>query len=160
MAPPETISQDLLSWADPQLKQRLLADPFVVLREQGINVPNNLPLKIVHEVVRIVFLLWVEGKIVPRDRFHIDPNDEGLLFGRGLWESTQTVGGVPWLWDLHLDRLRRTAALLEIDVPLERLPDSKQVSDYVRSLCGTDVLIRLNVTAGRPGKPGLKQKGI
>jgi branched-subunit amino acid aminotransferase/4-amino-4-deoxychorismate lyase len=47
-----------------------------------------------------------------------------------------------------------TARLLEIDVRPERLPDSKQVGDFVCSLTSMDVLVRLNVTAGRRGKPG------
>jgi hypothetical protein len=62
---------------------------------------------------------------------------------------------VPWLWSLHLDRLKHTAALLDIAVAPERLPDTKQVSDFVRALTGQDVVVRLNVTAGRPGKAGL-----
>src|SRR5262249_31043955 len=71
-------------------------------------------------VARIMSLLWQDGQIVRREKFHVDPADEGLLFGRGLWESTRTLREVPWLWPLHLERLRRTAELLEIDVAPER----------------------------------------
>jgi branched-subunit amino acid aminotransferase/4-amino-4-deoxychorismate lyase len=126
----------------------------LVLKEHGIALPADCPPRIVAEVVRIVSLLWLNGKVVPRDRFFIDPSDEGLLFARGLWECTRIYGGVPWLWPLHIERLLRTAALLEIDVGPERLPDSKQVADFVRGLTSMDVLVRLNVTAGKRGKPG------
>ncbi len=146
---------DELWWAGPQLRQRLLSDPAAVLKERGVNVPVELPLAVVHEFVRVAFLLWVDGEVVPLDRFFIDPADEGLLFGRGAWESTRTVGGVPWLWPLHLDRLRRTAEVLCIDLAPERLPDAGRVGEYVRGLTSQDVVVRLNVTAGRPGKPGL-----
>jgi len=37
----------------------------------------------------------------------------------------------------------------------DRLPDTEQVGAYVRSLTSQDVIIRLNVTAGRPGATGL-----
>jgi branched-chain amino acid aminotransferase len=155
MTPQQPAGPDDLWWANPQLKQQLLSDPAAVLKDRGINVPADLPLPIVHELVRVVSLLWVDGRIVPLDQFYIDPSDEGLLFGRGAWESTRTLGGVPWLWPLHLDRLKRTIELLCLEVTPERLPDGNQVSEYVRALTAHDVVIRLNVTAGRPGKTGM-----
>ncbi|HEY2784773.1 MAG TPA: aminotransferase class IV [Fimbriiglobus sp.] len=142
-------------WADPNLKQRLTADPLAVLKDRGVNLPAGLPAELVREVVQITSLLWVNGRVIPREQFFIDPYDDGLLFGRGVWESTRTVGGMPWLWPLHLDRLVKSAPLLDIAVAPERLPDAKQVYEFVRSLTGQDVIVRLNVTAGRPGKPGL-----
>lgn len=132
-----------------------MRDAAAVLKEHGLNLPADCPPRVLEEVVRIVSLLWLDGQIVPREKFWIDPADEGLLFGRGLWECTRTFGGVPWLWPLHLDRLRRTATLLEIEVAPERLPDSKQVTAFVRALTAMEVIVRLNVTAGRPGKPGI-----
>jgi len=151
----ETLVVDEFWWADEKLKERLRRDPAGVLKERGTNVPAGVALSIIHEVIRIVSLLWLDGKIVPLEKFYIDPSDEGLLFGRGVWESTRTIGSIPWLWPLHIDRLRRTAALLNIDVAPERLPDSQQVTDYVRSLSTQDVVVRLNATAGRPGKTGI-----
>jgi branched-subunit amino acid aminotransferase/4-amino-4-deoxychorismate lyase len=155
MNPQRPVRSDEFAWASPQLKQRLLSDPAAVLKDRGIEVPADLPLPVVHEFVRVAYLLWVEGKVVPLDQFSIDPGDEGLLFGRGVWESTRTIGGVPWLWPLHIGRLRRSAELLCIGVAPERLPDARQVSEYVHGLTAQDVVVRLNVTAGRPGRTGL-----
>jgi branched-subunit amino acid aminotransferase/4-amino-4-deoxychorismate lyase len=149
-------SADEFWWADPPLKERLLRDPVALLRERGLNPPPDLPRPVVHALVRIAWLLWVGGRLVPVDRFRIDPSDEGLLFGRGVWESTRTIGGVPWLWPEHLERLQRTAALLDIDLSPHHLPDERQVTEYVRALTASqDVVLRLNVTAGPPGRTGL-----
>lgn len=146
---------DELAWANPQLKEQILRDPLAVLKDRGINVPEQLPPNIVQEFIRVAWLLWVDGRVVPLDKFFIDPSDAGLLFGRGVWESTKTVNGVPWLWAMHVDRMKKTAAILGIDLAPERLPDEKAVRDYVRSLTSQDVTVRLNATAGRPGKPGI-----
>lgn len=146
---------DDFPWATPAMKERLAADPLAVLKDRGLNVPPDVPTPVVHEFVRILHLLWVDGRTVPVDRFHIDPSDAGLLFGRGVWESTKTIGGIPWLWPLHLDRMRQTAALLGIVLEPARLPDDKAVHAFVRSLTTQDVVIRLNATAGPPGQPGL-----
>jgi len=155
MVPHDADEPDPFPWADPALKARLRAGPLAVVRDYGLNLPDDLPPAVLADVVRIVSLLWVDGKIVPREQFHIDPADEGLLFGRGVWESTRTVGGVPWLWPLHVERLLRTAALLDIDLSRERIPDERRVADFVGQLAGTDVVVRVNATAGRPGKRGV-----
>jgi branched-subunit amino acid aminotransferase/4-amino-4-deoxychorismate lyase len=146
---------DDLDWANPELRDRIRRDPVAVLKDRGINVPEQLPPNILQEFIRVAWLLWVDGAIVPLDRFHIDPLDAGLLFGHGVWESTKTVNGAPWLWPFHLDRIRKSAQILGIALAPERLPDETTVRDYVRSLTGQDVIVRLNVTAGRPGQPGL-----
>jgi len=99
-------------------------DPLAALKARGIDLPSDLPAGVAHEVLRLVTLLWLDGKIVPRSDFRIDPFDEGLLFGKGIWESTRTFDGVPWLWDAHLDRLKHTATELGIAVPPERLPST------------------------------------
>ena len=143
------------SWASPALQARLATDPAGVLADRGLTVPPDFPPGVLHEYIRVAHLLWVEGQLTPIDQFHIDPADEGLLFGRGVWESTRTVNGDPWLWPLHTDRLRQSAAALGIDLAPERVPSANQVADYVRQLTTQDVVIRLNASAGPPGRPGL-----
>jgi branched-subunit amino acid aminotransferase/4-amino-4-deoxychorismate lyase len=155
MSTPTTEIADDFSWAGPELRERLRRDPAEVLQDRGINVPPEIPAGVVVEFARIACLLWVDGRLTSVDRFSIDPADEGLLFGRGAWESTRTVGGVPWLWPLHLDRIRQTAKLLNLNVTPERFPTQEQVAEYVRGLSTQDVVVRLNATAGRPGKPGI-----
>lgn len=146
---------DELAWANPELKEQIRRDPLAVLKDRGINVPEQIPPNIIQEFIRVAWLLWVDGQVIPLDRFYIDPLDAGLLFGRGVWESTKTINGVPWLWAMHLDRMLKSAALLGIDLSLDRLPDEKTVRDFVRSLTSQDVVIRLNATAGRPGRRGI-----
>lgn len=130
-------------------------DPFAALKARGVDLPRDLPAGIAHEILRMVSLLWLDGKIVPRSEFRIDPFDEGLLFGKGIWESTRTFDGVPWLWDAHLDRLKHTATELGIAVSPERLPTTAQVTEFVKALTNMDAIVRLNVTAGVPGMPGI-----
>ena len=121
----------------------------------GLDLPAYLPRHVVLEVARLVFQVWVDGRVLPRRAFQLDPWDEGVLFGRGVWESTRTVDGVPWLWTLHVERLLRTAALLGIDLDPARIPAEEQVRDFVRAMTTMDVVVRLNVTAGRVGRPGV-----
>ena len=155
MTQDEPIALDDLWWAEPVLKDRLRSDPLGALKEQGINLPADVPVGLAHEVLRLVSLIWLNGKLTPRSKFTIDPFDEGLLFGKGIWESTRTFDHAPWLWDAHIERLTHSAGLLGIAIQPERLPSAAQVTEFVKSLTSLDVVVRLNVTAGVPGKPGI-----
>jgi branched-subunit amino acid aminotransferase/4-amino-4-deoxychorismate lyase len=58
------------------------------------------------------------------------------------------------MWNLHLERMINTAKLLGIDLTPDRLPGERLVFEFVRTVTGSDVVVRLNASAGRPGKPG------
>ena len=70
--------------------------------------------------------MWLFRGEAPVDA--LDPEDRGLAYGDGLFETMRVhEGRVPWL-DAHLARLSRDAARLRIDVPpdgwlRERLAD-------------------------------------
>jgi branched-subunit amino acid aminotransferase/4-amino-4-deoxychorismate lyase len=149
------MSADLYPWASPALKARIAADLKALLADRGLTVPDDLPADVLREFVAVLCRVWVDGTVVGFDQFHIDPADEGLLFGRGLWESTRTVDGAPWLWPLHVERLALSAELLHIDLAPERIPTAEQVTEFVRSMTYQDVVVRVNVSAGRPGQVGM-----
>lgn len=92
--------------------------------------------------------IWTEGKRIGREEFRLDPFDEGLLYGRGLFETTRTFGAAPWLWDEHLARLVRSAEALSVPIEQGNLPDRDQVAAFARLLGAGDVVVRLQVTAG------------
>jgi branched-subunit amino acid aminotransferase/4-amino-4-deoxychorismate lyase len=99
--------------------------------------------------------LWVNGKRVARDDFSIDPFDEGLLYGRGLFETTRTINGTPWLWDAHQQRLIAAARFLGIPIDDATLPTTTEAQEFALSLRSEDVVLRLNVTAGAFDRPGM-----
>src|SRR3954449_13431656 len=45
------------------------------------------------------------------------PMDRGLLYGEGVFETLHLRPDGPWLLDAHLDRLTRSAALVELALP-------------------------------------------
>jgi branched-subunit amino acid aminotransferase/4-amino-4-deoxychorismate lyase len=142
-------------WADAAMQARLLQDPKAYLAEaHGLNLPESVPVERAAEVVRVVSLLWQDGRVIPREQFRIDPSDEGLLFGKGIWESTRTLYGSPWLWQEHLARFTDTAKRLKIKLNESALPDAGTVKQFVQSLTDMEVIVRLNATAGSQHQPG------
>lgn len=57
-------------------------------------------------------------------------HDRGFLYGDGLFETLAVAQGVPLLWDRHMQRLRRGAARLGINVPSETL-----LHDEAKEVC-------------------------
>jgi branched-subunit amino acid aminotransferase/4-amino-4-deoxychorismate lyase len=142
------------SWAEPALRELLRRDPAAAVRSLGIDPPSNAPTDALIEVVKLKSMIWQDGQVIPKRDFRFSPDDEGLLFGRGVWESTRTFHGRPWLWETHLERLRHTAKLLNIPVIADQLPNEIEVSRFVKGLTTMDVVIRLNLSAGSYQQPG------
>ena len=44
--------------------------------------------------------------------------DHGFLYGEGVYETLRTYNGQPFLFDRHMRRLRNSAGMLALAVPL------------------------------------------
>lgn len=60
----------------------------------------------------------VNGKISDGASAAISVFDHGFLYGEGVYETVRTYNGEPFLFDRHLNRLRASAAMILLDVPL------------------------------------------
>jgi branched-chain amino acid aminotransferase len=67
-------------------------------------------------------MIWLNGRLVPRQQAHIDIADRGLLLGDGLFETLRVYRGHAFKLEDHLGRLARGAAELGIPLPLD-VPD-------------------------------------
>jgi branched-chain amino acid aminotransferase len=90
----------------------------------------------------------INGQIFPPEEAHIAVFDHGFLYGDGVYETLRTYGGVPFLLDAHLGRLRRSASRLSID--LEKMPvDPKaELARTIRASGNAESMIRLVITRG------------
>ena len=60
----------------------------------------------------------VNGTITGESEAMVSVFDHGFLYGEGVYEVVRTYSGRPFLLDRHLRRLRQSAAMLILDVPL------------------------------------------
>lgn len=63
--------------------------------------------------------VYVNGKIAPADQAVVPVYDHGFVYGEGVYETLRTYNRVPFLYDRHLRRLRRSAEALVLDVPFD-----------------------------------------
>jgi branched-chain amino acid aminotransferase len=60
----------------------------------------------------------VNGRMFDQDHAVISVFDHGFLYGEGVYETLRTYNGQPFLFDRHMRRLRRSAGMVALDVPL------------------------------------------
>jgi len=104
--------------------------------------------------------VWVDGRVLPAEGPHLSVFDRGFQLGDGIFETLRASGGRVTELDLHVARLRRSAAGLDIDLP----PGvDAMVEDGIRDLLratgldgtGADASIRVTVSRGAWASRGL-----
>lgn len=93
----------------------------------------------------------VNGQLAPYDDVGVAPGDAGLLHGAGLFETMRARNGHVFRMDLHLDRLLRSAQMMQIELALTGPTLAEMVTDLLAAneLDGPDgARVRLTVTRG------------
>lgn len=75
--------------------------------------------------------------------------DHGFLYGEGIYETLRTYGGVPFLYERHMRRLRHSAGLISLPLPFSDAELAARISDTMAAarLPG-EAYIRVLVTRG------------
>jgi branched-chain amino acid aminotransferase len=60
----------------------------------------------------------VNGRVSDQEHAVISVFDHGFLYGEGVYETLRTYNGQTFLFDRHMRRLRKSAGMLALDVPL------------------------------------------
>lgn len=95
-------------------------------------------------------LIWLDGEIVSANRFHLDATDELVLYGRGVFQTTRTREGEPWLWDRHLHAMMEAATQAGVPIIAGDLPSASAAREFVSAVGQGDVSLRLNAGAVGP----------
>ena len=95
----------------------------------------------------------VNGRVSDQEHAAISVFDHGFLYGEGVYETLRTYNGQPFLFERHMKRLRTSAGMLALDVPLSdaaidaRFRDTMQVAGLGDSP-DREAYIRILVTRG------------
>ncbi|MEO6987424.1 MAG: aminotransferase class IV [Aquihabitans sp.] len=100
---------------------------------------------------------WIDGQVRHGPAAVVAVTDPGLLHGIGVFETTRVHDGVPFAMTRHLQRLRRGAATVGIEVPWDDEALREAASTAVRATVAevggplphdTFLRLRLTVTGG------------
>lgn len=75
-------------------------------------------------------VVYLNGQYVPRDEAKVSVFDHGFIYGDGVYEGLQVVGGVVFLLREHVDRLFNSARYLGFEIPIPK-------EAMIDAICGT-----------------------
>jgi len=92
--------------------------------------------------------IYLDGKLVDREKAVVSVFDHGLLYGDGVFEGIRAYHGRVFKLSEHLDRLFRSARAILLEIPLSKKDLEKAVLTTLRANHLKDAYIRLVVTRG------------
>ena len=102
---------------------------------------------------RSIFI-YIDGKLVPREKATVNVYDSGFMLGDGIWEGLRLLDG-SWIFlDEHLDRLLEAAIAIDLDIVMDKkgLIEALEITRQKNKMF-TDVHARLMITRGVKIKP-------
>lgn len=93
-------------------------------------------------------LIWLNGETIPMADARIGVEDRGFQFADGVYEVVRLYGGKPFTLAEHLDRLRRSAAGIQLAVPLAPAALAGEVRKFIPRAGVGDGMIYLQLTRG------------
>jgi branched-chain amino acid aminotransferase len=99
-------------------------------------------------------MIYLNNKLVPRNRALVSVFDHGFLYGDGIYETLRAYKGVVFKIEEHIDRLFRSASLINLSIP--KTPDEIKRAVYktMRANKLKEAFIRITISRG-PGPIGL-----
>lgn len=94
-------------------------------------------------------LVYLNGKLVDKEKAAISVFDHGLLYGDGVFEGIRCYDRLIFKLNEHIDRLYRSADAIELKIPMTKTDMIKAVIETLKANALQDAYIRLVVTRGR-----------
>src|SRR3954471_21526989 len=103
-------------------------------------------------LTRMAAIVNVNGKLYDQEHAVVSVFDHGFLYGEGVYETLRTYNGQSFLFDRHMRRLRKSAGMLALDVPLSDAEMDARSRDTMRAAGlgepGREAYIRILLTRG------------
>lgn len=92
--------------------------------------------------------MYIDGLRVPVRDAKVSVFDRGLLYGDSVFETLATRGGRPFMLTEHVRRLRHSAELVFIDLPISDEQLCREVEEASLASKNAESYLRLTVTRG------------
>jgi aminodeoxychorismate lyase len=93
-------------------------------------------------------IVFLNGRFVPETEATVSIFDRSFLYGDGLFEVMRVFGGKPFRWADHMERLRRGAAFLKIQLPFSQDELLDAARQLIEQNALPEALLRLTLSRG------------
>jgi branched-chain amino acid aminotransferase len=99
-------------------------------------------------------MIYLNNKVVPKDKALISVFDHGFLYGDGIYETLRAYKGFVFKLDEHIERLFRSALLIDLAIPFSPEKIKKAVYKTMEANRLKEAVIRITISRGA-GPTGL-----
>ncbi len=103
-------------------------------------------------------LVHTGSAVVPAREARVPVLDRGFLYGDSVYEVVRTANGRPFMLDEHLERMRRSAAMIYFEMPWPDAEISRRLRELRAALPAPECYFRIVATRG-PGPISLFPDG-
>ncbi len=93
-------------------------------------------------------LIYLDGKLVPKDGAKVSVFDHGFLYGDGVFEGIRVYDGNVFRLEEHIERLYESARTLALEIPMSSEEMIRATLDTVAANGKRDAYVRLVVSRG------------
>ena len=93
-------------------------------------------------------IAYYNGRTAPIEEMMVPMNDRACYFGDGVYDATIAVNHVPMAFDDHINRIYRSAKLIDIEIPMEKEEMKRVIQDLVDQVEGGELFVYWQVTRG------------
>ena len=91
----------------------------------------------------------INGRLSDAAHASVSVFDHGFLFGYGVYETLRTYNRVPFLYDRHMRRLRASASMIHVPVPVDDREMLRRIEQTMAAVAGlAEGYIRILLTRG------------
>ncbi len=92
--------------------------------------------------------IYLNGKLISKEKAHISVFDHGLLYGDGVFEGIRTYDGLIFRLKEHIDRLYKSADAIKLNIPMTKIKMIEAIIKTLKANKLKDSYIRLVITRG------------
>jgi branched-chain amino acid aminotransferase len=93
-------------------------------------------------------VIYLNEKIVPASKALVSVFDHGFLYGDGIYETLRAYKGLVFKIDEHIERLFRSASMLDLKIPKTHGSIKKAVYDTLKANDQNEAVIRITISRG------------
>ena len=93
-------------------------------------------------------IAYYNGKTAPIEEMMVPMNDRACYFGDGVYDATIALCHKPMHFDDHIDRIYRSAKLIDIDIPMPKEEMKALLQSLVDQVEGDSLFVYWQVTRG------------
>ncbi len=91
---------------------------------------------------------YYNGITGPIESIQVPMNDRGCYFGDGVYDATCVVNHIPMHFDDHIDRIYRSAGMIDISIPMEKMEMKAILQGLVDQVDSAVTMLYWQVTRG------------